>query len=219
MAANVKQMWFAWSFGVVAPIAVAILDPLVFKGEGILRTWAPLGYAAIATGTGLLAYCLYARPASDFLAGALFGFAAIAAGIGLLLFPFSVVGLLIAGIGVLGFTPFLTAWAFVRAGKRCVAANGGDTSWALIAWGLALSIVGVIAVQIGVSRLIDGTLRDVELGDYSVARMRILSPFGMEARMCRHWRRVAVEEADHFAVAYQQAFGVTMAQACPEILD
>jgi hypothetical protein len=106
MTVSIKQTWFVWSFGVVAPIAVAILDPAVFKGEGILRAWAPLGYAAIAAGTGLLAYCLYVRPGSNVLAGALFGFAAIATGIGLFILPFSVIGLFISGIGALGFIPF-----------------------------------------------------------------------------------------------------------------
>jgi hypothetical protein len=86
-------------------------------------------------------------------------------------------------------------------------------------WGLALPIFGVIAIQIGVSRLVDGTLRDIERGDYSVARIQALNLFGMDARMCRRRGSASGEGVDHLAVAYRQAFGTTIEESCPGILD
>lgn len=122
------RLAFDLAFGFAVPAACLTLDPLVFRGGlgggPLLGPYAVAGYAAVALGMAALAGWLLAGRPPALLAGLLAGGGGFALGLGLLLLPLSLIGLAVA-IGVLGFTPLLTAAVFLRNARR--------------AWGVARS--------------------------------------------------------------------------------
>jgi hypothetical protein len=103
-------------FGVLAPLACLVFDPIVFRsglGGPVVGNYAVVGYSAIALGLVALPVWLFRGRPAAFLAGLLAGGAVFALCLGLTLLPLSFLGLAMC-IGVLGFTPFLTAWVFAR---------------------------------------------------------------------------------------------------------
>jgi hypothetical protein len=124
------QYVFDVVFGIVVPALCLLFDPVVFSagdlvGAGVLHDYRVFGYATVAVSFVLLLLWLVLGPrvrsCTGALAGGLFAAAAFAAGVGLRLLPLSVVFTL-AVIGVLGFTPFLTAFVFLRNGVRALRA-------------------------------------------------------------------------------------------------
>ena len=106
-------------FGIALPLACLRYDPIVFRaeiGSGFLSKYLVVGYLASGIGfVSILSWTLI-RLAPAFHAGLLLGGALFAAGLGLALLPLSLLTVFI-GIGLLGFTPLLTAWAFGREAK------------------------------------------------------------------------------------------------------
>jgi len=83
-----------------------------------------------------------------FMAGLLMIGALTAGVIGLCMIPFSLIGVLFFGIGLLGLTPFLTAYVF---GRNAAKALWGATDWRrkelVLALGIAASIVLPVAIH------------------------------------------------------------------------
>jgi hypothetical protein len=106
--------------GIVLPLFCLLGDPIVFRASferPLLAGYRTVGLVAIGSGMlSLIAWLCVRRPAALFfgLLGGGFVFASL---LGLVLLPTSFIGLII-GIGVLGFTPFLTAFVFFRNGWR-----------------------------------------------------------------------------------------------------
>jgi hypothetical protein len=112
-----KGTLLAWAGGILLPLAMLAVDPAVFRGdvigEGpILAAFAPGCYFAISFGMLALTLHLVARPRSAILRGVLSAAACFALLLGLVLLPFSVLGVFVDGVGLLGFSPFLTALVF-----------------------------------------------------------------------------------------------------------
>jgi len=116
------QVAFDVVLGIIVPVQCLILDPVVFRfhdglmsGPGILQPFRIFAYTSI--GLGMLALSLWLllgdriQWASAFLAGVFLYGALFACLLGILLLPMSFIGLLV-GIGVLGFTPFLSSLVF-----------------------------------------------------------------------------------------------------------
>ncbi len=193
------QTAFDIAAGIVLPLVCLAADPVVFRassfGSPLLGGYALLGYAAI--GTGLLAlavWLLCGRPA-PLLAGFLAAGALFALLLGVVLFPLSIIGLVAGGIGVLGLSPFLTAFVFWRNGVRAWArARRGTAGAALLAaCGFLAAAAGPPLAQFAVDRELT---RATELA---------LSPDPAEAarglarlRRCRH-----LADWDRLAWAYQ----------------
>lgn len=125
-----KQRKWDWMFGVFMPMICFYFDPGVFRTwggdfgrDGLLDTYQLPAY--------ILAYSAIMAQAAWLLWGEWLGRFRIAIGlilataavasfiIGLILFPFSMLGLLVA-IGVLGFTPFFTAIIYWRNAVRAI---------------------------------------------------------------------------------------------------
>lgn len=111
------QIVFDVTFGIAMPTFCLYFDPIVFRtsfGEPLLS-----GYDIAAGGIigismlSLVAWLSVGRPAA-FLWGVLAAGALFAAFLGIVLLPFSVLGLFLALIGLLGFMPFMTAFVFLR---------------------------------------------------------------------------------------------------------
>ena len=120
------QRYFDIVFGIGAPIVCVFADPCIFRADGTMfrRPWIPYATGAyIFIGLEILTLAAWlALPKKSpllnlALAGPLFigGLASI--GLGIRMLPLTLLGL-IAIIGVLGLTPFLTGFVFLRNGLR-----------------------------------------------------------------------------------------------------
>jgi hypothetical protein len=120
-----RRRWVLYAvFGVILPVVCVLADPAVFAGSGVdgrpmLRNFRVFGYVQIAVGVIAMAFFLWRQRPSAILSGILLECALFSLAIGaVLLFP-SFLGLFVL-IGILGFTPLLSAWVFVDAARRAI---------------------------------------------------------------------------------------------------
>ena len=125
------QDTFDSTFAIVLPILFLVLDPVVFKsprllGPAYLEHHQLLAYLFCSLEIGLFltwrTFRLRLRRFSMAFAGAFFAGAIFSIVIGLMILPLSLLGLMIV-LGVLGFTPFVTAFVFLRNGVRAARIN------------------------------------------------------------------------------------------------
>ena len=153
------QVVFDLIFGVIAPVFCVLLDPIVFVGGiGLLRSWCLMAYVEIAMGIVALGYHLLTRHGSSFLSGVLFAGAIFSFLLGILMLPFSFWGLVVI-IGLLGFTPFLTGFVFVRNGCRCLRELSPPvsrtTARRVVTLGIILTLLVPVGLQVTASHLIN----------------------------------------------------------------
>jgi hypothetical protein len=152
-----NQVIFDVALGVIMPVLCLILDPVVFRnllsiGQTMLGSIRVFGYTSIALGIIALSLWLLLRNhlswLNAFLAGILFYGAFFALLLGVLILPFSVIGLL-ALVGVLGFTPFFTSFAFLRNGVRAYrqATEHSEKNWP-VGMSLILGVILIIVIPI-----------------------------------------------------------------------
>jgi hypothetical protein len=135
--ATTAQDRFDLWFGVALPVACFVLDPVIFKGwllhRGLLEEYRLFAYMVSALQIGMLLCWFtfrrdletFAAPfAGIFVAGAVFSTV-----IGIVILPVSVVGLMFV-IGIAGFTPFLTAFVYLRTGVRAMKAQLHNSTFA-----------------------------------------------------------------------------------------
>lgn len=131
-----KSTQFAIIAGAIAPIVCLGLDPILFKGGdehgGILANHWVFAYGFIGLEIAMLSAWLVSRgrlgPCSGIAAGIFFGGAGFAAILGVLLLPFTVLGVLVL-IGLLGFTPFFTAYVYWTQGRLALNAVRARAGW------------------------------------------------------------------------------------------
>jgi hypothetical protein len=184
------QTKFDIAFGVVLPVACFVFDPFAFKsfgGRGLLESFQFYAYALSALEMTTLGVWLAARgrlgewasaAGGVLLAGALFCFA-----IGVVLLPFSLIGLLFI-IGVFGFMPFFTGFAYLRNGVRAVRLARNCLSFrANFVGSLVVGAVVVFSLPAlagaGVSRFVNASVETLIAG-------RELSPFEWGALRAAH---------------------------------
>jgi hypothetical protein len=175
MEATLSQLIFDVTVGMILPALCLIFDPVVFRGSLLGR---PLlgGYQFFAYGLiaieiiALGMWLALGRRAGEWcgvIGGAMFAGAIFSAGIGILLLPLTVIGLAV-GIGILGFTPFVTAVIYWRNARRALKAGGAWMSRAALYLTLAMGAVipfGAPAfAHWRVNRLIERSLPEV-MGD------------------------------------------------------
>ena len=119
------QKCFDVVFGILAPVVCVVADPIVFKTSGSLTTpwisYATGAYVFIALEILTLSAWLFIPRKGPLptlaLAGPLLAGALASACLGLRMLPLSLIGLMVF-IGILGFTPFVTGFVFLRNGLR-----------------------------------------------------------------------------------------------------
>jgi hypothetical protein len=152
------QIGFDAAFGIGLPLICLWNDPIVFRSGGFGRPL--LGpyttVAAVAIGLGLIsltAWLSIRRPPALF-AGLMCGSAIFAALLGSVLLPFSIIGLVFV-IGILGFSPFATAFVFwrnaVRAYRKARESGARTHRLALATTGLLITCGGPWAVHVYVT--------------------------------------------------------------------
>lgn len=140
------QLVFDIVFGVLLPIGCLIADPIVFRaglGDPLFGRYALFAYMVVGSAIFALIFWLLWRGLPAFLAGFFLADAIFALMLGVVLLPFSAMGLAI-GIGVLGFSPFLTFVVFYGHSLRAWALDR-PTTWA----GLVLAAFGFTAAFAG----------------------------------------------------------------------
>ena len=116
------QTGFDVILGIVLPMICLAADPIVFQGyDGFVTHYRKLAYSFVGLEFVILGAWLVLRHrlassaaffAGPLLAGSLFAFA-----LGLGMLPLTFIGMLVL-IGFLGWTPFFTAFVFLRNGLR-----------------------------------------------------------------------------------------------------
>ena len=173
--ATLWQLIFDVTVGMILPLLCLVFDPLVFRGgiigRPLLGDFQFFAYGLIAIEIAALGVWLSAGGRAGewcaILGGAMLAGAVFSAGVGVFLLPLTVIGLAF-GVGVLGFTPFVTAFIYARNARRAVVAAGARMSRAA----LYLTLLPGALIPLGapafahwrVSRMIERSLPEV-LGD------------------------------------------------------
>jgi hypothetical protein len=150
--ATPSQDRFDVIFGVILPILCLVVDPVVFQG-GILNEEPILGqfqvFAYLFSGIQIAVFLIWrtlnrhVTPAAGLLggialAGALFSFA-----VGVYILPFTLIGLIVL-IGAAGFTPFFTAFVYLRTGVRALKCQ--DRNIAFESRFLLAAVAGLLSI-------------------------------------------------------------------------
>jgi hypothetical protein len=157
-----QRMYFDFVWGMVMPVVCLVFDPLVFKqgdfrddpllwiddqgaaklqiGKHAYYAW-PLLAGEIVTLGAVLVYGKKLRPVAPVLAGVLSVGFLVALSLGVLLSPLAAFATLLYGIGLLGFTPMFTCWAFFRRMRLMWFIAKGERS---LEWLYALAALGIL---------------------------------------------------------------------------
>lgn len=171
-----RQKIFDAFVGIVLPVLCLYFDPLVFRegiaGEPLLGRYRFFAYAVVAIEIAVLALWLAwgerikewgGMLGGAMLAGALFSFV-----VGVAILPFSVIGLMFL-IGVLGFSPFLCAFVYLRNAMRALKISssylGASRRAAALALGAAVSIGAPAYAHLRIERAVTRALPELMSGD------------------------------------------------------
>lgn len=141
------------SWGIVMPVLCVLYDPMVLRGAGLLGvfTYLVIGPQMLFLLIWMTLGTRYGSLAA-FLTGALSvgSFAALIIAITML--PLSVLGFFLAGIGLLGFTPWMTAYVFGRNAAEAYRFAGSHIgpvkTRVLLAIGAAVAVVGPLLLHL-----------------------------------------------------------------------
>lgn len=123
-----KQQVFDIILGIILPIACLVFDPIIFKSgtlnDGLLSKINLFAYTFCAVEIlTLIGWLLFGKAlknikaVGEIVAGILYSGAICSLILALLMTPISVVGLIIL-IGIFGFTPYFSAFTYLRQGRR-----------------------------------------------------------------------------------------------------
>jgi hypothetical protein len=183
------QVIFDVTFGVIGPILCFVFDPLVFRdgsgGAPLLPEYRNFVYLFSGLQMALLCCWLLTGPGwqgwNNLMGGMLLCGGIFCAVVGLGLAPFSLFGLLLYGIGIFGFTPFLTAIVYLRNSRRALRAEkvgAGGLADVLIPLSGMLLVAGLpllLSIQIhlmvsrGVSEILEGDSQHATFASHRLA--------------------------------------------------
>jgi hypothetical protein len=160
---------------------VLVIDPILFTrngfysfGIGPLEEFRVAFYAFVGLEWVVLWLALAGRVGrsrvSALAAGVLFAGGGASLVLGVLMLPFTVIGLFMV-VGVFGFTPFFTGFAFLRTAALLVdgaEAASGKRHWRLVTAGALCVILGASAVQLGVDVYTDHVIARLGSPDATV---------------------------------------------------
>jgi hypothetical protein len=170
------QIVFDIAFGIVGPILCFAFDPVVFRGGiggGPLFPDLKI-YVYLFSGLEvvMLSFWLLARAGFQLwndLSGAVLlvgGIFCVAAG--LILLPFSLLGLMF-GVGIFGFTPFLTGIVYLRNGVRALRSPRTDmpafSRMAIILLGSLVAIGAPLFLGMAIHQAVESSVDEIVHGD------------------------------------------------------
>jgi hypothetical protein len=219
------QTIFDIIFGVAMPVLCFLLDPgiigkgLLSPGSFLFRPIYPYNffvYALSAMAILSLAAWLFAGRRlgkwSSFFVGVFLPGAMLSFAIGCFIFPLTLMGL-VALIGLLGLTPFFTAFVYLRNGVRAMRASRASSRRSQI---IATALLGAVVIagistagQIVISKMtaesIDQILHSEAAPDEAVARLRYLRSFVDVAPLFHEYEKETdPARKDRLAKAYEE---------------
>jgi hypothetical protein len=206
-SATRRQKIFDAAFGIILPVLCLYFDPIVFRGgimgAPLLGRYRLFAYAVVAVEIAALALWLAVGErirewggmlGGAMLAGALFSFV-----VGVVILPYSLFGLLLL-IGVLGFSPFLCAFVYLRNAARALKASGtylgAGRRAAALTLGAAVSIGAPAYAHLRIERAVKRALPELTSGDDSRA--------AAAARRLRFASWLGATDFDDLARSYEQ---------------
>lgn len=175
------QVMFDIAMGVVLPILCLVFDPLVFRagmsGQPLAGGIQLLAYVFIAVEiVALAAWLGIGARAGEWcgvLAGIMYAGALFSVLVGICLLPFSVIGLIFI-VGALGFTPFLTAFIYLRNARRAHKAAGAQMPRAglkvTLFFGVTLALAAPVFAHWQLGQLINSSIMEVLSEDEAQAK-------------------------------------------------
>jgi hypothetical protein len=183
------------------PVVCFVFDPFVFKGglgaldSAIFAGYRPFAYllslACVLSMTAWLIWAEKLRWLSGFFAGLFFLGGAISLAVGIVLFPFSFIGLIIL-IGVLGFTPLLTAVIYLRNAFRALHASKMFLVKPVRVYAFGFGVIFSASLAWAINGEIRKALANIERGDAPAIRA--------EARKLKY--ATLLFDADRLVVIY-----------------
>jgi hypothetical protein len=179
---STRELIFSAWFGIIGPIFCFLFDPIVFQRTSLVRPTALGGvlaeyylFAYLGAGIGILTLILQLlwakrlRMGGGVVAGVLLSGALVALLIGLLILPYSAFGIIVFGIGLLGFIPFLTSLVFFRNGLRALRQAKNRIPKSSLILSITLGIIIAIGipgiVNWGSSRFVEQSIETIHHGD------------------------------------------------------
>jgi len=158
---TIPQLTYDVIFGIVLPVLCFIFDPIVFSGSEFVvhaqyKSFVYL-FSALSIVTLVVWLLTYRalKSAGGIIAGILLSGAGCSLLIGILILPLSLAGLMFI-IGVLGFTPFFTAFVYLRNGVRAMKSSESYVSHTKLVSSLLSGAFLVIALPFAAYTIING---------------------------------------------------------------
>ncbi|HEY0099979.1 MAG TPA: hypothetical protein VGB76_13605 [Pyrinomonadaceae bacterium] len=202
---TLAQVIFDITIGMVLPVLCLVFDPLVFRGGILGRPLAGslqfVAYGFVAIEIVALAVWLgvgsRAGEWRGVLGGIMLAGALVSLVIGICLLPFSLLGLMLI-IGALGFTPFITAFIYLRNARRALNAASAQLTRATLCitllFGATLAVGTPAFAHWRVTKLVERSLAEV-LGGNDVQA-------DAAAHRLRHVGWLVTAELDEMVWAY-----------------
>jgi hypothetical protein len=180
-----KQDRFDVVFGIVLPVICLVLDPIVFQGgffgeRPVLARFQLFAYLFCGLQIGIfLCWRTLARhlaPAAGLIGGVLLAGALFSFIVGILILPLTFLGLIIL-IGIVGFTPFVTAFVYLRTGIRALRTQQRNTLFqsrfllAVVMAGLSVVMPALLSHQ--VSTTISKSVNEILYGNPQEAQVAL----------------------------------------------
>ena len=151
---TLSQKKFDWAYGVVLPIICVAADPIVFRTLGgdytLLGDYKIFCYALSSVSIlAMAAWLLWGNKLGElrpFLGGLFLVAAAISTTVGIMIFPFSALGIIFAGLGLLGFTPLFSGFVFLRNSFRVLESSAEDMPLKYVARAAMLAVIYALVV-------------------------------------------------------------------------
>lgn len=222
-----RNPFVAVAVGIVLPLLCLAYDPIVFRasfGKPILGSFIISGYGFIALSALALGAWLPLRRFPSIFCGFLFAGCLFALAVGIVLLPISVIGLLIV-IGILGFSPFLTAATFWHCAKHARELAGNKFQPGLAALAFAVLVALPISAQAfafhirdqSLAVLVDGT---DETSQRAVRRLKMLGPiFDADTLVSRYVETDSQPARERIASAYHELTGRDVEDRLERLLD
>jgi hypothetical protein len=156
VSARPRARLFDVGVGVLLPIWLLGLDRVLFPDEGILGRWMPAAYAGTAGFVlALTSWLAFGSPPS-LLSGVLAAGALFALSVGVALLPWSILGILFLGLGLLGLTPFAMVYVYFSCTRE--AWKSGDGRFTLGVAGFVLGTLPPLGAQLATDRAAEHAL-------------------------------------------------------------
>ena len=180
-----KQDRFDVVFGIVLPVICLVVDPIVFQGgffgeRPFLGRFQLFAYLFCGLQIGIfLCWRTLARhllPAAGLIGGVLLAGALFSFIVGVLIFPLTLVGLIVL-IGIVGFTPFLTSFVYLRTGIRALRSQQRNALFesrfllAIVAALLSVAMPGLVSQH--VSTTISTSVNQIVYGNPQEAQVAV----------------------------------------------